>query len=137
MIVNSKWVKNLFLFSFCLIASIAFGQDIAFKNANFKEDKPGLKLAKESIAIADELRGNGVEKILLMQDANIIFSQAIFNYNKAQSFNPNNGELNYKIGSSYLFTNQKEKAFSYLLKQRNYLLNCLLIFHFITLRHCS
>jgi outer membrane protein OmpA-like peptidoglycan-associated protein/tetratricopeptide (TPR) repeat protein len=118
MIVNSKWVKNLFLFSFCLIASIAFGQDIAFKNTNFKEDKPGLKLAKESIAIADELRGNGVEKILLMQDADIIFSQAIFNYNKAQSFNPNNGELNYKIGSSYLFTNQREKAFSYLLKAK-------------------
>ena len=118
MIVNSKWSKNLLLVSFCIIASVTFGQDIAFKNANFKEDKQGLKLAKGNIAIADELRDKGVEKILAMQDANVIFGQAIFNYNKAQGFNPNNAELNYKIGSSYLFTNQKEKAYSYLVRAK-------------------
>ena len=44
--------------------------------------------------------------------------QAIFYYQKAQAFNPNNAELNYKIGSSYLFTNQKEKAANYLLRVR-------------------
>jgi len=116
--VNNRYRKTFLLTGLLFLTSIAFSQDVAFKNANFKEDKQGLKLAKESIDIADEMRDEGIEKILLMQDANIIFSKAIFNYNKAQRFNPNNGELNYKIGSSLLFTNQKEKAYSYLVKAK-------------------
>ena len=116
MIVNSSWSKNLFLVGFWLISSLTFSQDIAFKNSNFKDDKQGLKLAKENIAIADEMREQGIDKILAMQEANILFIQAIFHYQKAQDFNPNNAELNYKIGSCYLFTNQKEKAADYLLR---------------------
>ena len=116
MIVNSSWSKNLFLVGFWLIASTTFSQDISFKNSNFKEDKQGLELAKENIAIADEMRDEGIDKILAMQEANILFIQAIFHYQKAQDFNPNNAELNYKIGSCYLFTNQKEKAVDYLLR---------------------
>ena len=73
-------------------------------------------MAKENIAIADEMRDEGIDKILAMQEANILFIQAIFHYQKAQDFNPNNAELNYKIGSCYLFTNQKEKAADYLLR---------------------
>jgi outer membrane protein OmpA-like peptidoglycan-associated protein/tetratricopeptide (TPR) repeat protein len=118
MTVNNRYRKSLLLACLLFVTSIAFSQDIAFKNANFKEDKQGLKLAKESMAIADEMREQGIEKILLMQDANIVFSQAIFHYNKAQAFNPNNAELNYKIGSSLLFTNQKENANSYLVKAK-------------------
>ena len=118
MIVNNRYRKSLILAFLLFLTSIAFSQDIVFKNSNFKEDKQGLKLAKVSIAIADKIRDNGIQKILGMQDANVIFSQAIFNYYKAQSFNPNNAELNYKIGSSLLFTNQKEKAYSYLVKAK-------------------
>ncbi|MBC8510827.1 MAG: OmpA family protein [Cryomorphaceae bacterium] len=114
--MNSSWSKNLFLVGFWLIASTTFSQDISFKNSNFKEDKQGLELAKENIAIADEMRDEGIDKILAMQEANILFIQAIFHYQKAQDFNPNNAELNYKIGSCYLFTNQKEKAVDYLLR---------------------
>ena len=113
MIVNSSCSKNLFLVGFWLISSLTFSQDIAFKNSNFKDDKQGLKLAKENIAIADEMRDKGIDKILAMQEANILFIQAIFHYQKAQDFNPNNAELNYKIGSCYLFTNQKDKAAGY------------------------
>ncbi len=118
MIVNNRCRKNLLLSCLLALSSIVFPQDIDFKNSNFKKDKKGLKLAKESILLADEMRENGIERILEMQDANIIFSKAIFNYNKAQSFNPNNAELNYKIGSSLLFTNQKERAYHYLVKAR-------------------
>ena len=89
MIVNSSWSKNLFLVGFWLIASTTFSQDISFKNSNFKEDKQGLELAKENIAIADEMRDEGIDKILAMQEANILFIQAIFHYQKAQDFNPN------------------------------------------------
>ena len=114
MIVNSSWNTSLFLVGFWLITSVTFAQDIAFKNTNFKEDKAGLKQAKKDIEIADELRDNAIDIILTIKDADAIFANAIFNYCKANDFNSNNAVLNYKIGSSYLFTNQKEKAYSYL-----------------------
>jgi len=93
-----------------------FAQNIEFKNSNFKSDKEGLKLAKENIKFADNFRDNAIIEMLAMHDAELLYSQAVFYYQKAQSFNPNNAELNYKIGSCMLFTNNKENAFSYLKK---------------------
>jgi len=93
-----------------------FAQNIEFRNSNFKSDKEGLKLAKENIKFADNFRDNAIIEMLAMHDAELLYSQAVFYYQKAQSFNPNNAELNYKIGSCMLFTNNKENAFSYLKK---------------------
>jgi len=93
-----------------------FAQNIEFKNSNFKSDKEGLKLAKGNIKFADNFRDNAIIEMLAMHDAELLYSQAVFYYQKAQSFNPNNAELNYKIGSCMLFTNNKENAFSYLKK---------------------
>ncbi|HIG32901.1 MAG TPA: hypothetical protein EYQ09_05650 [Flavobacteriales bacterium] len=118
MIVSNINKKNLLLTYLFLLTNLIFSQDIEFKNSNFKEDKQGLKLAKENLAIADDFRENGVQKILAMQDATVIFKKAIFKYQKAQNFNPNNAELNYKIGSSLLFTNKKKEAYSYLKKAK-------------------
>ena len=120
MIASNINKKNLLLACLFLLTNLVFSQDIEFKNSNFKEDKQGLKLAKENLAIADDFRENGVQKILAMQDATVIFKQAIFQYQKAQNFNPNNAELNYKIGSSLLFTNQKQEAYSYLKKAKDF-----------------
>ena len=115
MIVNK--MKNIAL----LVVGIFFSQstsaqNIEFKNSNFKSDKEGLKLAKENIKFADNFRDNAIIEMLAMHDAELLYSQAVFYYQKAQSFNPNNAELNYKIGSCMLFTNNKENAFSYLKK---------------------
>ena len=115
MIVNK--MKNIAL----LVVGIfftqsTFAQNIEFKNSNFKSDKEGLKLAKENIKFADNFRDNAIIEMLAMHDAELLYSQAVFYYQKAQSFNPNNAELNYKIGSCMLFTNNKENAFSYLKK---------------------
>ena len=118
MIVSNINKKNLLLAYLFLLSNLVSSQDVEFKNVNFKEDKQGLKLAKEDLAIADDLRKNGVQRILAMQDATVMFQQAIFKYQKAQKFNPNNAELNYKIGSSLLFTNQKQEAYSYLEKAK-------------------
>jgi len=93
-----------------------FAQNIEFRNSNFKSDKEGLKLAKENIKFADNFRDNAIIEMLAMHDAELLYSQAVFYYQKAQSFNPNNAELNYKIGSCMLFTHNKENAFSYLKK---------------------
>ena len=117
MIVNSSWSKKLLIICFWLIVSVTFAQDITFKNSNFKEDKQGLKLAKENITIADEMRDDGIDKILAMQEDNTLFMQAIFHYHKAQDFNPNNAELNYKIGRCYLMNAvYKEESIPHFLK---------------------
>ena len=118
MIANNRYRKNLMLACLVFLSSIVSSQNIDFKSSNFKRDKEGFKLAKQNISIADEIRKKGIKKILKMQDAYIILSKAVFYYNKAQSFNPNNAELNYKIGSSLLFTNQKERAYDYLVRAR-------------------
>lgn len=115
MIVNK--MKNIALLVVGIFFSQStFAQNIEFRNSNFKLDKEGLKLAKENIKFADNFRDNAIIEMLAMHDAELLYSQAIFYYQKAQSFNPNNAELNYKIGSSMLFTNNKENAFSYLKK---------------------
>ena len=68
-----------------------------------------MKDAKENISIADEIRNDGINEVILMNDVDG-FMSALHHYNKAQLFNPNNAELNFKIGSCYLFTNQKRKS---------------------------
>ena len=115
MIVNK--MKNIALLVVGVFFSQStFAQNIEFRNSNFKSDKEGLKLAKENIKFADNFRDNAIIEMLAMHDAELLYSQAVFYYQKAQSFNPNNAELNYKIGSCMLFTNNKENAFSYLKK---------------------
>ena len=115
MIVNK--MKNIALLVVVIFFSQStFAQNIEFKNSNYKSDKEGLKLAKENIKFADNFRDNAIIEMLAMHDAELLYSQAVFYYQKAQSFNPNNAELNYKIGSCMLFTNNKENAFSYLKK---------------------
>ena len=115
MIVNK--MKNIAVLVVGIFFSQStFAQNIEFKNSNFKSDKEGLKLAKENIKFADNFRDNAIIEMLAMHDAELLYSQAVFYYQKAQSFNPNNAELNYKIGSCMLFTNNKENAFSYLKK---------------------
>ena len=115
MIVNR--MKKISLMLICAFSVQFIGaQNIEFKNSNFKSDKEGLKSAKENIKLADEIRDNAIIKMLAIHDVPELFSEAIFYYLKAQDFNSNNAELNYKIGSSLLFTNNKEKAFSYLKK---------------------
>ena len=115
MIVNK--MKNIALLVVGIFFSQStFAQNIEFRNSNFKLDKEGLKLAKENIKFADNFRDNAIIEMLAMHDAELLYSQAVFYYQKAQSFNPNNAELNYKIGSCMLFTNNKENAFSYLKK---------------------
>ena len=115
MIVN-KMKKIALLVVGIFFSQSTFAQNIEFRNSNFKLDKEGLKLSKENIKFADNFRDNAIIEMLAMHDAELLYSQAVFYYQKAQSFNPNNAELNYKIGSCMLFTNNKENAFSYLKK---------------------
>lgn len=94
--VKIKYIFILF-FVFTTIG-FSFGQNVDFKGANFKDDKDGLKKATEAIKKGDELLALGMEAVFNVQDYKLNFKKALQSFEIAQKFNPNNAELNYKIG---------------------------------------
>ena len=88
------------------VANSNFAQNIEFTKENFKEDKDGLKMAKENIEKGDEFFNAGTP----------FYRQAIEPYLAANTFNPNNALLNYKLGQCYLYSNFKLKAIPHLEK---------------------
>ncbi len=81
-------------------------KNVEFTKDNFRADKEGLKRANENIKEGD--------KIYELGEFN--YKYALSYYLDANSFNPNNDELNYKIGKCYLHTNNKIKSILYLEK---------------------
>jgi outer membrane protein OmpA-like peptidoglycan-associated protein/tetratricopeptide (TPR) repeat protein len=98
-----KQLLTIFAIIFSLSTS---AQNIEFTKENFKENKDGLKEAKRNIEEGDKLYEMG----------SVFYKQAIDPYLKAQSFNPNNALLNFKLGKSYLYSNFKLKSIPYLEK---------------------
>jgi hypothetical protein len=80
-----------------ITASSVYGQNIEFTKEFFKEDKEGLKKAKDNIELGDIEYNKGT----------YFFKQAIDPYLEANKFNPNNALLNFKIGQCYLYSNFK------------------------------
>ncbi|MEI8202601.1 MAG: OmpA family protein [Bacteroidota bacterium] len=88
----------------------SFAQNIEFKSSNFKGNKEGLKAAEENIKKADELLEKGEAALVLHQETPKLFADALALYLKANEFNPNNAELNIKLGKCYLQTWKKRSA---------------------------
>lgn len=97
-----------------LFTTIGRGQNVEFKSANFKDKKEELKVALDHIEKGDEYLEAGNLAVVQVNNIGDNFQRALFHYLKAQELNPNNGELNYKIGNAYLYTNEKYKAREYL-----------------------
>ena len=91
----------------CVFQSLyCFAQNIEFTKGNFKSDLNGLKTAQKNIVQGNEYfteRKGG-------------YQLALGFYLKANEFNPNNAELNYKIGVCYLNGYTKDKAYPFLKK---------------------
>ena len=113
-------IKKGFILLYILIyPSLLVAQDTPFSKKYFKNKKKELKIAQQNIDQGDIFWEKGVTETLLFRDAVAIFENALFYYEKANSFNPNSSVLNYKIGTSLLYTNRKEFAFPYLEKALN------------------
>lgn len=97
------------IFSLFLVGSIglANAQSIDFTKENFKERKSELKDAVKDIEIGDQF---------LFDPMGAKYSNALPFYEKANVFNPNNAELNYKIGMCYVNGNMKFKSLEYFQK---------------------
>jgi len=82
-------------------------QDVAFEKKNFPNDKDGYKLAMDNLKEGNEL----------YEMANYGgYMRAVEFFLLANQFNPNNAELNYKIGVCYLKSTQREKSLEFFQK---------------------
>ncbi|MET4106715.1 OmpA family protein [Hymenobacter sp. UYP22] len=86
-------------------------QSVEFSKDRFGNDKEGLKAALKEIKLGDESYDLDPPR----------YEQALPHYLAAQKFNPNNAQLNFKIGESYLHSGFKPRALEYL--QKAYQLN--------------
>ena len=107
-------MKNLFVFIFSMTIISSFAQDVEFKSSNFKDDKEGLKTAIEQIDNGDKYLELGNIAVVNVNDTRDHFERALFYYKRAEEFNSNSAELNYKMGNALLYTNEKYKAKKYL-----------------------
>jgi outer membrane protein OmpA-like peptidoglycan-associated protein/tetratricopeptide (TPR) repeat protein len=102
---NLKMKKLLYLLSI-LFTATTFAQNVEFIKENFKDNKDGLKEAKNNIEAGDKL----------FEQGSVFYKEAVDPYLLANKFNPNNALLNYKIGKCYLFSNYKLKSIPFLEK---------------------
>lgn len=95
-----KQILLLLLFSLSIIVN---AQDIAFKKKNF-DDQEAFKVAQQNLKDGNK------------EYANKSYSTAIPYFLKANDFNPNNADLNFKLGISYLKSEEQDKSLEYFKK---------------------
>lgn len=100
-----------YLLAFLLISGAAQAQSVEFSKERFGNNKDGLKAALKEIKLGDEWYANDPPR----------YEQALPHYLEAQKLNPENAELNLKIGDCYLHSGFKPRALAYL--QKAYQLN--------------
>ncbi|HYG50553.1 MAG TPA: OmpA family protein [Flavobacteriales bacterium] len=106
--------KIIYTSALVLATSFSFAQNVEFKEANFKDKKEELKKAKEAIKKGDEFLKEGNELTLQTKNPGKNYDLAIQQYLIAQNLNPNNADLNFKLGNAYIYTNEKYKAIKFI-----------------------
>jgi tetratricopeptide (TPR) repeat protein len=90
-----------------LPAFIISGQsDVTVSKREFKIDKPGFDAAWQHVKDGDSFYSKG----------GVWYSNAMIEYRAAYLYNSKNAELNYKLGVSCLYSDNKEISYEYLLK---------------------
>jgi len=115
-------MKKAIFILFTLIIHQLFAQqkNVEFTKENFK-GVDGFKDAKSAIRDGDNFYEEALPILKdafkgnydLFQQVGGLLSQAITHYLDANKFNPNNAQLNYKIGVCYVYSRFKSKALSY------------------------
>lgn len=99
-----------------ILSGVAFAQNVEFKGSNFKDRKDEYKAATAAIKEADEIWELGNQAVFTVKDPTTFYLKAMKKYDVAQTLNPDNGELNFKIGVCYMHTAEKEKGIAHLKK---------------------
>ncbi|MFN7013576.1 MAG: tetratricopeptide repeat protein, partial [Bacteroidia bacterium] len=98
--------NNVVTLLFLFFTLSLFSQNKEFTKEYFPNDKEGLKAANAAIKEGDKLYMEGEHK----------YPFALNYYLTAQNFNPDNAELNYKIGICYYHSSFKSKCFEHFKK---------------------
>jgi len=99
-------LKRYIILAAIFLSSGLFAQNVEFDKDNFKDNKDGLKTAKDNLKAGDDLFNQGPG----------FYKDAIAPYEAANTFNPNNADLNYKLGQCYMASMFKFKALPFLEK---------------------
>ena len=102
-------MKTIYLTALLTLLSLSIlaQQNVEFDRGNF-DDKKGYRQAKKDIKEGDDFYERGAHFMRI----------ALPFYEKANDFNPDNAELNYKIGRCLLRTARKFEAFDYFVKAK-------------------
>jgi len=100
--------KIIFLIIMTLITTIGYSQVDTPFDKNHITDKKQLKEAKKKIKEGDKLFAMGKGTYI----------DALTYYLEANKINPNNADLNYKIGICYIFTTDKQLGLEHLEKSK-------------------
>lgn len=107
--------KTISILITLLSTSVLWSQNVDFKASNFK-GKEGFKAAKEAVSKGNEYYDQGMEAVFNVSDYGLLFKKALIHFNDAQKFNPNNGELNFRIGVCHVNSSDPSLAIPYLKK---------------------
>lgn len=106
--------RVLFLVFGLMINSLLLAQNIEFSKKNFPNTKEELNFALKALKHGDDLYS---EAMFYYEHEDFShFKNALPYYQKAQQFNPNNAELNFKIGVCILYTVHNERSLPYFVK---------------------
>lgn len=101
-----KYIPILISFLTLLAVMPSIAQNTTFEPAAFSGKEDGLKVAIKNIKSGD--------KLFYSEYPN--YRAALEFYSKANNFNPNNAELNYKMGVCYYYIKKTQEAISHLEK---------------------
>lgn len=100
-------MRNTLTLLFLSVAFTISAQSVPFDKSAFPNDKEGLRNAVAEIKEGDKIFDRGPKSY---------YNLAVPHYQKAYDFNPNNAELNYKLGVCLLHSTYKLQALPYIKK---------------------
>ncbi len=112
-------LKNTLTYILLTATSTLFAQNIEFKSSNFKDKKEEFKKAEQAIEKGDVFYKSANDAIFLVQNPGKNYKNALIEYDIAQKFNPNNAELNLKIGICLAYSTDPFRAIPFIKKAKS------------------
>jgi len=103
-------MKTVVISVFVCVFGTLNAQNVEFKSSNFKADKETFKKVVNDMKTGDEFFVLGNEAVFNTRSPKDNFKKALRAYMPAQKFNPNNAELNFKIGVCFAHSNYKYRC---------------------------
>ena len=111
-------LKTYITFILLTASSILFAQNIEFKSSNFKDKKEEFKKVEICIEKGDAFFKIANDAFFMVQNTGKNYQKALKEYEIAQKFNPNNAELNFKIGVCLANSSDPHTAIPYIKKAK-------------------